>query len=120
MNRTLQAAGSVVLVLAALAASASADNKQFGNYSRKPAVSPYMQLLNNQNGTATNYQSLVRPQLDQNSFNRQSASAIKQLQTQASRGPSQSGSEGNQKLRATGHRASRENYSHYFPAMKQK
>jgi hypothetical protein len=109
-----------MLCLGALIASASAQNQQFNNYTRKPSVSPYMQLLNNQTGTATNYQSLVRPQLDQRSFNQQSSSAIRQLQKGGggTAGSSKSGVEGNKKLRSTGHVVSTENYSHYFPGMK--
>jgi hypothetical protein len=78
-----------------------------------------MQLLNNQTGTATNYQSLVRPQIEQWNFNSQSSSAIKGLQrSQASAsGRSKSSAEGNLKMRSTGHAAARESYSHYYPGL---
>jgi hypothetical protein len=78
-----------------------------------------MNLVNNQTGTATNYQSLVRPQLDQQNYNAQSASAIKNLQSKqaaASKG-SKATTEGNVKLRTTGHPASRESYSHFYPGL---
>ena len=120
MNRgTLLAAMGVAMTFGAMCGSTSAQNQQFNNYARKPSVSPYMNLINNNTGIATNYQSLVRPQLDQRGFNQQSSSAIKQLQKSAA-GPSKSGAEGNKKLRSTGHIASTENYSHFYPSMKQK
>ena len=114
-----------IVLLGGLAGSASAQykapkNRPFESYSRRPSVSPYMNLLNNQTGNATNYQSLVRPQLDQQSFNQKSASAIKGLQSQAGKQQSKSGSEGNQKLRPTGHAATRQNYSHFYPGMNSK
>jgi hypothetical protein len=78
-----------------------------------------MQLLNNQTGNATNYQSLVRPQIEQWNFNSQSTSAIKGLQRSqaASANRSKSSAEGNLKMRSTGHAAARESYSHYYPGL---
>jgi hypothetical protein len=113
-------------------ASAQYKGKQrpFDTTSRRPSVSPYMNLVNNQTGQATNYQSLVRPQLDQQNYNAQSASAIKSLQRGQSKGSgsggksapggqnSKSSAEGNLKLRPTGHASSRENYSHFYPGLK--
>lgn len=112
----------MVLALGGLSDTASAQYKNtsrpFENYNRRPTMSPYMNLVNNNVGTATNYQSLVRPQLDQNNFNNQSASAIKNLQRQVSTPQSsKSSSEGNLKLRKTGHAAVRGNYSHYYPGL---
>ena len=111
------------LTLAGMVGNASAQYKgrprPFDTTSRRPSVSPYMQLINNNTGAATNYQSLVRPQIDQQNYNAQSASAIKNLQRQVSSQNrlSKSGAEGNQKLRATGHAAMRENYSHFYPSL---
>ncbi len=112
----------MVFALGGLSGTAHAQfkgtSRPFESYARKPAVSPYMNLINNNNGVATNYQSLVRPQLDQNNFNNQSSAAIKSLQRQAGASQnSKSSSEGNLKLRATGHAAVRGNYSHYYPAL---
>jgi hypothetical protein len=123
--RTLASITAVglVVVLGALANDASAQYKgksrPFDTTSRRPAVSPYMNLLNNNTGAATNYQSLVRPQIDQQNYNAQSASAIKNLQRQQAKSSqrSKSGSEGNQKLRSTGHAATRETYSHFYPSL---
>ncbi|MCA9260170.1 MAG: hypothetical protein KDA61_13255 [Planctomycetales bacterium] len=43
-----------------------------------PTTSPYLNLLNNNGGNfATNYYSIIRPQLRQNEFNQQQAAAIK-------------------------------------------
>ncbi len=81
---------------------------------RRPSVSPYMNLVNNPQAGATNYQSLVRPQLDQSAVNRQQRAAINQLQRQAPGRP-QSGAQGNQKLRGTGHHTEFNNTSRYFP-----
>jgi hypothetical protein len=98
------------------------DNAGAGG--RRPAVSPYMNLLNNTNGVATNYQSLVKPQLEQNNFNARSSSAIRGLQRQAAASgshaaPTRSASthEGNVKMRGTGHSHVREGYSHYYPQL---
>ena len=120
IRATLLAAMGVAIAFGAMCGSTSAQNQQFNNYARKPSMSPYMNLVNNNTGIATNYQSLVRPQLDQRNFNQASSSAIKQLQKGASSGSSKSGAEGNKKLRATGHIAATENYSHFYPSMKQK
>lgn len=81
---------------------------------RRPSVSPYMNLVNNPQGAATNYQSLVRPQLEQSATNQQQRAAISQLQRQAP-GRSQSSAQGNQKLRGTGHHTMFNNTSRYFP-----
>src|SRR5690348_15959966 len=80
--------------------------RPFDTSSRRPSVSPYMNLINNQTGFATNYQSLVRPQLDQQNYNSQTASAIRGLQRGGGgsaksddKTKSQSSAEGNLKLR---------------------
>ena len=94
-------------------------SRPFDSSARRPSVSPYMNLINNNTGQATNYQSLVRPQIDQQNYNTQAASAIKNLQRQqaASSMRSKSSSEGNTKMRATGHAATRETYSHFYPSL---
>lgn len=96
------------------------QSRPFDTQSRRPSVSPYMNLVNNNNaGASTNYQSLVRPQVDQQNFNSHSASAIKNLQRSAD-SPARSkstGDGGNAKLRSTGHAAVRQNYSHYYPTL---
>jgi hypothetical protein len=120
----------VAMTWAALVSTANAQYKgkarPFDTTARRPSVSPYMNLINNNTGAATNYQSLVRPQIDQQNLNTRSASAIRSLQRNQGASSSSSGSKGNKstaeggnvKLRPTGHTSSRENYAHYFPGLK--
>jgi hypothetical protein len=78
-----------------------------------PTVSPYLNLLQNNNvlGPPTNYQSLVKPLIDQQSAIKRQGSSIQQLQQQiGSGGPTGNLSGG----RATGHPTFYQNYSHYF------
>ena len=80
-----------------------------------------MNLLNNNTGIATNYQSLVRPQLDQRNFNQQSSAAIRQLQQKgASAGLPNPAAKEIRSCAQTGHVASTENYSHFYPGMRSK
>ncbi|HEY2841028.1 MAG TPA: hypothetical protein VGJ26_17875 [Pirellulales bacterium] len=78
---------------------------------RRPSVSPYMNLLNNQNPNLTNYQSLVRPQVNQARISSQQNSRINRLEAP----PPASGNSGSQTLRSTGHQATYGNYSHFYP-----
>ena len=116
--------GFLVVTLVGLAGGADAQtSRPFDNYSRSPSVSPYMNLVNNNNTTDANvflnYQLLVKPQLEQRNFNQQTAATFKQFQQtqKTSVAKPQSGVEGNQRLRATGHAATRGNYSHYYPSL---
>jgi hypothetical protein len=77
----------------------------------RPTVSPYLNLLNNNNPNVTNYQSLVRPQVNQARVNSNQAAQINRLQAK----PPKSGNAGNESLRSTGHQATWNNYSHYYP-----
>ena len=74
-------------------------------------MSPYLNLLNNQNPNVTNYQSLVRPQVNQQRVNSQQAASISRLQAR----PPKSGNAGNEALRSTGHQATWNYYSHFYP-----
>lgn len=105
---------------------AAQNPRPFDDYTPPSSVSPYMNLMNNNNnGTEAslfmNYQLFVKPQLEQRRINKQSASAIRELQQQQQQPTrttkSSSTSEGNSKLRATGHVATRVNYSHYYPTL---
>jgi hypothetical protein len=71
-----------------------------------PTVSPYLNLLSNNNPTVTNYQSLVKPLINQNDAIRRQGGAIQQLQNQQMQG----GGVG------TGTHSYFMYYSHYFPA----
>src|SRR5437762_2134344 len=105
--------------LALMAGSASAQSP----YSDRPTVSPYLNLLRtDQFGTILppNYQTLVRPQLDQQQQIQQQQGQINNLQQQNRRGAPASQQRG---LSSTGHRAPDFsehrylNYSHYYPSL---
>jgi hypothetical protein len=81
-----------------------------------PTVSPYLNLLQSGNLNVTNYQSLVKPLIDQgNAIDRQANSLYRQgnsirgLQQAQSLGASRSG-------HGTGHASYFMNFSHYYPA----
>jgi hypothetical protein len=90
-----------------------------------PTVSPYMNLLRTDLGPLPNYQSLVRPQLEQRTFNRQAAQAINRTerdfrtlaQTPAAAAPLQPGRLGvrTPQTRPTGVAGQFQFFSHYFP-----
>jgi hypothetical protein len=105
--------------------AAAQSPRPFDDYTPPSSVSPYMNLMNNNsNGTDAalfmNYQLFVKPQLEQRRLNKQSATAIRNLQQQQQQSRSAKASstaEGNPKLRSTGHVATRVNYSHYYPTL---
>ena len=78
-----------------------------------PTVSPYLNLLNNNNqlNGVPNYQSLVRPLLDQQNAIQRQGSSLQRLQQQVN---TQGGGSG--AGRATGHATSFMYYSHFYPA----
>ena len=129
MRKSLGCAVGFLTIITGLSnREAAAQNpRPFDDYTPPSAVSPYMNLMNNNNnGTDANlfmnYQLFVKPQLEQRRINKQSATAIRNLQqTQDQQSRSTKGSnnnsEGNPKLRATGHVATRVNYSHYYPTL---
>jgi len=80
----------------------------------RPTVSPYLNLVNNNDPNLTNYQSLVRPQVNQQRVNSQQASQINRLEAK----PPSSGNAGSESLRSTGHQATWNNYSHYYPNLR--
>ena len=108
------------LLLAAMLCSATAAQAQYRNPSRRslvgnqnvnrsayqrPSVSPYLQLLNQNFVDVPQYQTLVRPQIEQQQINRQQERQIQNIQRQVASsalgavaqpaGPSQ--------IRGTGH-----------------
>lgn len=120
------AVGFLIIITALSTGEALAQSpRPFDDYTPPSSVSPYMNLANNNNnGTGAalfmNYQLFVKPQLEQRRLNKQSATAIRNLQQQQQQSRSAKGSfaaEGNPKLRATGHVATRVNYSHYYPTL---
>ncbi len=77
LQRTLLAA-----VFGGLLASSQANAQQpFQNYQQSPTVSPYLNLTNNRGGTQ-NYQTLVRPLLEQQQQNNQTQRQIGNLTAQ--------------------------------------
>ncbi|HEY4311586.1 MAG TPA: hypothetical protein VGN12_19220 [Pirellulales bacterium] len=119
MNGVTLRAGLALMVGISLGATsargANRPTRPFENEASRPRVSPYMNLVNNPQGAATNYQSLVRPQLEQQGVNRSNRAAIGQLQRSAAPTRSQSTAQGNQKLRGTGHPTTFNDTSRYFP-----
>jgi hypothetical protein len=106
MPRMLLPALAGVLLTSLMAASAHA---QYGSSDNPvgPTVSPYLNLLQTDQFGATNYQSLVRPLINQgNAINRQ-ANSLNRLQQQVSGGRGGS--------RGTGHATFFMNYSHFYP-----
>ncbi|HEV3138235.1 MAG TPA: hypothetical protein VGZ26_10025 [Pirellulales bacterium] len=108
------------LVAVACSASSFAQTPGFygmGGHSDNPngpTVSPYMNLLqnNNQFNQVPNYQSLVKPLLDQQNAIQRQGAGLQRLQQQVSSGGSGAGGGGG---RGTGHVTSFMNYSHFFP-----
>lgn len=80
---------------------------------QRPTVSPYLNLLRNDNGSVPNYYSLVRPQQNQQSFDRQIASAtrLQSLSIQRLEEVAQM-----QTTRSTGTGSVYRNLSHFYPA----
>ena len=104
-----------LLVVACFAAgSRSAEAQNYRGTSDNPigpTVSPYLNLINNDQFGTTNYQSLVRPLVQQgNAINRQGGE-LNRLQHQVT---SQRGAAGQYAPSATGHVTFFMNYSHYY------
>ncbi len=101
----LAAAGIVFL---SSFSSAAAQSLGIGggtsNNPNGPTVSPYLNLLQNNNPDITNYQSLVKPLINQNDALRRQGGAISQLQQQQSYGGG-----------GTGIHSYFMFYSHYYP-----
>jgi hypothetical protein len=93
--------------------------KPFSNYSPGPTVSPYMNLFREDldGNSDFNYQTLVRPQLQQQQFNQQldrqamdTAQRLQQISAQADFKP-----QGNENQAPTGHQTVFMYYGHYYP-----
>ncbi len=83
-----------------------------------PTVSPYLNLLNNNNqlNSVPNYQSLVRPLVDQQDAIRRQGNSLQRLQSQVNSTFSPTASGSGRGISATGHTSYFMNNSHYFPA----
>lgn len=97
-------------------------SKPFANVSPEPTVSPYLNLFRTDlsGNDDLNYQTLVRPQLQQQAFNRQMSVQTQQMnmrmQAIAAQNP-YSSPRGSTQMMPTGHRSTFRNYSHYYPAL---
>ena len=76
-----------------------------------PTVSPYLNLLQNNGFGVTNYQSLVKPLINQGNAIQQQGHSIGNLQRQVS----QQAYGASSSRRGTGHATYFMNYSHYYP-----
>ena len=81
-----------------------------------PTVSPYLNLLqnNNQLNVAPNYQSLVKPLIDQRNATQRQGNALQNLQQKVNA----QGAGGAGVGRGTGLHTTFMNYSHFYPAPK--
>lgn len=115
---------TVGIVLGLLVDVAHAQRRQaFDSYTnRRPTTSPYLNLLNNQGNGVPQYQTQVRPQLEQRQVNQQNSQAIQGLQQQQALQARETRT-GNQLLRPTGHRATYQNFlrsdgrSSFYPGL---
>ena len=84
-------------------------------YNPKPTVSPYLNLLQN-NQNLPQYQTLVRPFLEQQSINdiNQRDSQLMRRQINTLQGRSAGAGAGSGPMRSTGHPTRFMNYSHYY------
>lgn len=87
------------------------------NTIRRPTVSPYLELLNNQQFGLPSYQTRVRPRLEQRQVNRQQQAQIQRLRSDVARQGTALRA-GTDTLRVTGHQSFFMNYSHFFPSLR--
>lgn len=105
--------------------SAGSSSKPFSSVSSSPAVSPYMNLFREDFGGASdlNYQTLVRPQLQQQQYNQQFQRQNMELSTRVQRISAQSAFQnaaGSESIYPTGHPTAFGGYSHFYPALSQR
>jgi hypothetical protein len=104
-----------------LGVGGSAASKPFTSYSPSPTVSPYLNLFREdlEGGGDFNYNTLVRPQLQQQQFNqqvqRQNLAVERQLQAFAAQGDFNP--QGSTSQLPTGHQTVFRYYGRYYPRM---
>jgi hypothetical protein len=119
-SRFLIVAATLMLAVFAAPGLAFAQGwNGFGGHSDNPngpTVSPYMNLLqnNNQLNSTPAYQSLVKPLVDQRNAIQRQGSGLQRLQQQVQGGGSGSGTTGG----GTGHSTRFMNYSHFYTGIK--
>ena len=100
------------------------SNKPFSNYSPSPTVSPYLNLFREDldGNSDFNYQTLVRPQLQQQEINQrlqqQNLAIAQRLQSISAQ--SDFNPQGSESQPPTGHQTVFMHYSHYYPALGQR
>jgi hypothetical protein len=85
----------------------------------RPTVSPYLNLLQPQGGGLPNYQTLVRPAIDQRRQNQDTQRQISQLQSSVAASTAQE-QRGEVTFRPTGHGTGKFYYSHFYPTLNQR
>jgi len=99
--------------------SAAPTSKPFSGFTPSPTVSPWMNMFREDlSGTGDlNYQTLVRPQLNQERINRQVERQNMELgqRVQAMSARNAYNPEGSQQMYPTGHPTTFMNYGHYYP-----
>jgi hypothetical protein len=111
---------SLTLILLLVSVSANAQPPGFGR-PRNPTLSPYLNLLNNNNSTAFNYYQLYRPQTEFRSAYQGLNQNLYQTDVQVAREGESIEQIGDRlrpgaSLRTTGHRTSFMDYGSYFSA----
>ncbi len=115
MFRAITIVSFVGLVLACLATSAQAQGitnyrGRSGDNPVGPTVSPYLNLVTGDTAGVTNYQSLVRPLMEQGAAISYQGNSINRMQQQMNYSGARRATGG-----ATGHATFFMNYSHYYP-----
>jgi hypothetical protein len=90
----------------------------YSNIYNRPTVSPYLNLLQSNRFGISNYQTLVRPMIEQREASIQNQANIQQLQQQFQSGQAAAmrrGSSGG--ARSTGHPSRFFTYLHYYPVL---
>lgn len=99
-------------------------SKPFAGVSTAPTVSPYMNLFNDSitGDNDFNYQTIVRPQLQQQQFNQQVQRQASQLNQRMSALSARNdyNISGNQEVMPTGHSATFRYHSRFYPALGQR
>jgi hypothetical protein len=113
---TILAVATSAVLFSACAARAQ---QPFSNIQQSPTVSPYLNLMNRSNVGLPTYQTLVKPQIDQQEQNFQQQQQISRLQqhqkslvANQERGLSQRGI--SNEIRGTGHVTVFMDYLHYY------
>lgn len=119
MARTFILSVSAIVVMCAAASSAQAQYgggiyQGRGDNPIGPTVSPYLNLLQSGNFGVTNYQSLVRPLIDQGTAINRQGNSLNRIQQQINSGGG-GGYRGSSGSRGTGHATFFMNYSHFYP-----